>query len=71
MRVNKNIEIELTKFNELNHQTIKKLQEPMRDVSNNPLSVHRVVGKWSTSSRMTATGGTFVEWNQSVNPTKW
>lgn len=56
MRVNKNIESELAKFKEVNLMAIKKLQEPMRDVSNS--CVPKVnPRKWSESSRMTATGG--------------
>lgn len=55
MRLNKTIESELAKFKELNSQAIKKLQEPMRDVSN--MSSKATPRKWSESQRMTATGG--------------
>jgi len=59
LRVNKNIEVELAKYHDVNTVAIKKLQEPMRDVSNTSSSVaqqNKVMGKWSTASRMTATG---------------
>lgn len=46
MRINKSIESELAKFKEVNLMAIKKLQEPMRDVSNSsvPKATPR---KWS------------------------
>lgn len=39
----------------MNMTAIKKLQEPMRDLSNN-YSSKMTPRKWSESSRMTATG---------------
>ena len=56
VRLNKTIETELSKFRELNLMAIKKLQEPMRDTSNN-YGLKLTPRKWSESSRMTATGG--------------
>ena len=56
------MEQELVKYHDINSVTIKKLQEPMRDVSNTGSSAaqhNRVMGKWSTASRMTATGTAF------------
>lgn len=67
LRVNKNIEVELSKFKEVNKQAIKKLQEPMRDVSNTTTQMNRTSGKWSTASRMTATGGGLIDWNKWIN----
>ena len=56
LRLNKAIETELSKFKAINLMAIKKLQEPMRDTSNN-YSTKMTPRKWSESSRMTATGG--------------
>lgn len=56
LKLNKTIETELLKFKELNLMAIKKLQEPMRDMSNN-YSSKMTPRKWSESSKMTATGG--------------
>ena len=56
LRLNKSIEVEVSKFREVNMIAIKKLQEPMRDISNDFAS-KPTPRKWSEASRMTATGG--------------
>ncbi len=56
LRLNKTVEVELSKFKDLNLMAIKKLHEPMRDTSNN-YSSKMTPRKWSECSRMTATGG--------------
>jgi hypothetical protein len=56
LKLNKTVEMELSKFKEMNMMTIKKLQETMREASNN-YNTKMTPRKWSESSRMTATGG--------------